>query len=346
MKCLSSLSILLIFLFTDKRVSGFTVTEGRTDNGKDIYNPARTDPGAPPINLECRLDFNVREKWTTCQWRKSFPDVPVDWTRDSRVGYAFVMCTATHMTDNGRICEDQGNLNNEVYNNNPMMNPYTHYDTSRLSYSVRDNICGLTISNPHANDTGNWKCTVTDNNPEETGARAQWKEVKLFTAEKSVINITKPDMVENPSESLYLDLGSRSSADLETLECTASGSPPAKIVWYIDERTNTIDRSQYSQREQMGEDEFDVKVVSTLNTLSLDRNSLNRYGIETSNGYFSFAVGCYADQSNYFNDNTGGVNSDWNPAEIMVYGTSGAWSGAAMASVVTIILAMAAPWLL
>ena len=98
------------------------------------------------------------------------------------------------------------------------------------------------------------------------------REVKLFTAEKSVINITKPDMVENPSESLYLDLGSRSSADLEILECTASGSPPANVVWYIDERTNTIDRSQYSQREQMGEDEFDVKVVSTLNRLSLDRN--------------------------------------------------------------------------
>ena len=37
---------------------------------------------APPINLECRLDFNVREKWTTCQWRKSFPDVPVDWVSD------------------------------------------------------------------------------------------------------------------------------------------------------------------------------------------------------------------------------------------------------------------------
>ena len=35
-------------------------------------------------------------------------------TRDSRVGYAFVMCTATHLSDHGKMCEDQGNLNNDV----------------------------------------------------------------------------------------------------------------------------------------------------------------------------------------------------------------------------------------
>merc|ERR1719422_2884513 len=88
MKFLGSLLSLIVLCLNKNIVSSFTVTEGRTDNGKDIYNPARTDVGAPPINLECRLDFNVREQWTTCQWRKSFPEVPVDWTRDSRVGYA------------------------------------------------------------------------------------------------------------------------------------------------------------------------------------------------------------------------------------------------------------------
>ena len=34
---------------------------------------------APPIHLECNLDFNTREKWTTCKWTKLFPEVPVDW---------------------------------------------------------------------------------------------------------------------------------------------------------------------------------------------------------------------------------------------------------------------------
>ena len=77
------------------------------------------------------------------------------------------MCTATHHTDDNQICEDQGNLNNEeYYQGNPLLNPYTHYDTDRLSYSVNEDMCGLTISNPHANDTGIWKCTVTDNSPE------------------------------------------------------------------------------------------------------------------------------------------------------------------------------------
>ena len=85
----------------------------------------------------------------------------------SSLPYAFIMCTATHLSDNHMICEDQGNLNNEYYGN-PLLNPYTQYDTDRLSYSVSEDVCGLTITNPHANDTGIWKCTVTDNNPEGT----------------------------------------------------------------------------------------------------------------------------------------------------------------------------------
>ena len=106
MKFFGSLLSLIVLCLNKNIVSSFTVTEGRTDNGKDIYNPARTGVGgktkipklksgshcsqflAPPINLECRLDFNVREQWTTCQWRKSFPEVPVDWVE---IFFLFVM---------------------------------------------------------------------------------------------------------------------------------------------------------------------------------------------------------------------------------------------------------------
>ena len=93
----------------------------------------------------------------------------------------------------------------------------------------------------------------------------------MFTAEKSVVNITQPDMIRDPTYSISVDLGSSSKVDLETLECTASGSPPPKIVWYIDDPTNRIDSSLYSQRRQQTTD-FDVQVISTLSRLQLDRS--------------------------------------------------------------------------
>ena len=121
---------------------------------------------ASPINLQCDLQFNPGEKWTTCKWTKIFQDIPADWT-DTSSQYAFVMCSTTSLHDDGEVCEDQGNLNNERYGD-PALNPYTQYDTARLRYSVRDTACGLTITRPHANDTGTWKCSVTDNSPEGT----------------------------------------------------------------------------------------------------------------------------------------------------------------------------------
>ena len=121
---------------------------------------------ASPLNLQCDLQFNPGEKWTTCKWTKIFQDIPADWT-DTSSQYAFVMCSTTSLHDDGEVCEDQGNLNNERYGD-PALNPYTQYDTARLRYSVRDTACGLTITRPHANDTGTWKCSVTDNSPEGT----------------------------------------------------------------------------------------------------------------------------------------------------------------------------------
>ena len=98
------------------------------------------------------------------------------------------------------------------------------------------------------------------------------REVKVYTAQRSSINITEPDLVANPAYSLNVDLSSRSQVDLETLECTASGSPPPNIIWYIDERSNRVERSLYSQR-RVQRDDFDIQVVSTLSRLTLDRNT-------------------------------------------------------------------------
>ena len=97
------------------------------------------------------------------------------------------------------------------------------------------------------------------------------REVKVYTAQKSSVNITEPDLVANPSYSITVDMSGRSQVDLETLECTASGSPPPNIIWYIDQRTNRIDKSLYSER-RVQKDDFNIEVVSTLSRLTLDRN--------------------------------------------------------------------------
>ena len=63
---------------------------------------------------------------------------------DNQAGY--VMCSAHHQEDHERVCEDQGNMKDQYgYNNDPENNPYTHYDTDRLTHSVGDDYCGLTI---------------------------------------------------------------------------------------------------------------------------------------------------------------------------------------------------------
>ena len=48
---------------------------------------------------------------------------------------------------------------------------------------------------------------------------------------------------------------------------------------------------------------------------------MSRYGIREVNNYFSFALGCYPDQSSYFDTPQDGEK---NPAEVLVFGTSGA----------------------
>ena len=54
---------------------------------------------APDIHLECNLDFNAREKWTTCKWTKLFPEVPVDWVTLDTDTSEEVTCDTAHVAD-------------------------------------------------------------------------------------------------------------------------------------------------------------------------------------------------------------------------------------------------------
>jgi len=78
---------------------------------------------------------------------------------------AYVLCTASKKEENGEICDDQGNLDNDNYGGDPQRNPFSAYDTRRLQFSLSERQCGITINQPHANDTGEWKCFVNNNNP-------------------------------------------------------------------------------------------------------------------------------------------------------------------------------------
>jgi len=237
------LRTVVLLIVNTSLVTSFSISEQR-DVG-DLQYPAQTDGGASPINLQCDLHFNPGEQWTTCKWTKIFQDIPADWT-DTSSQYAFVMCSTTSLHDDGEVCEDQGNLNNEYWAS-PSANPHTQYDTSRLRYNVRENSCGLTINQPHANDTGDWICQVTDNSP-NTEPVTMRGTVRVFTAQRSVINVTRPNMRADPTYSIYADLSDRLNYDLEALECTASGIPTPQIKWYIDQPRNRIEASAYTQR--------------------------------------------------------------------------------------------------
>ena len=68
-----------------------------------------------------------------------------------------------------------------------------------------------------------------------------WKEVEIFVANKSVPVITRPDPNDVSNSAIQLDLSISTSIDAE---CKAMfGSPPPKIIWYIDDIDNELDSS-------------------------------------------------------------------------------------------------------
>merc|ERR1712059_167708 len=193
-----------------------------------------------------------------------------------------------------------GNLKSTNYGyGDPLQNPLTHYDTGRLSHSVGDNYCGLTIKSPHANDTGTWKCHVNDNNPNGQ-ATTMWADVELFVANVSTAEITRPDLTEAAMPGIEVDLSS-GSAEVDA-ECTAKyGVPPPSLVWYIDEPTNTLDSSLSSERQVADAGLNTMKVTSAVR-FTIDEQLLSRYGVSGQNSHFSLLLGCLPDQGNYFTE--------------------------------------------
>lgn len=292
------------------RTVSFTIIEGGSDIGQTQEAPAESGDNVQPINLECKLDLRLGEQWTQCSWVHKFPDI---WAYDEKEG--FVMCTAAHEGEDTEVCDDHGNIVDPRHNggiNDPTQNPYTAYDTGRLQHSLTETSCGLTINSPHTNDTGIWTCHVNYNNP---SAKPLWSQVDLFVANQSVVSLTNPDLFNNPGMSLEVDLSSTSRVEIDA-ECTAQhGLPPPEIIWYIDEPTNMVD---HDVEQSIQGNEVIPTVVSNIR-LTLDQNSMSRYGIRATNNYFSFALGCYPNQGDYFEPMPQDYN---NPAEVLVFGTS------------------------
>jgi len=298
---------LFVSLLALNLVRGFSISNHGSDIGTTVENPANSGENEREIRLTCDLQFNQGEKWTTCTWSHSFEDV---WAYDGR--QAFVMCSATHLNEHGEICDDQGNIKDGFYGNDASLNPYTEYNSDRLQISVAENSCGLTITSPHANDTGIWTCKVNDNNPMGTST-TMWAEVELFVAVQSEVVMSYPDLTEDPGQSLEIDLSNSYSEELEA-ECTAlDGSPPPSLIWYIDEPTNEISTADVEEDVNN-----DGTVVSSIR-FQLDRSSMARYGIRTVNNNFAFSLGCYPDQGNYFD--TIPIEGR-NPAEVLVFGVT------------------------
>jgi len=298
----------LAFLTLISCSTAFSIESAESNIGQVQELPARSGENSQSIELRCNLQFNPLEQWTRCSWSHTFPQI---WAADNQAGY--VMCSAHHQEDHERVCEDQGNLKDQYgYYNDPENNPYTHYDTDRLTHSVGDDYCGLTIRSPHANDTGLWKCHVNDNNPMGQST-TMWKEVEIFVANKSVPVITRPDPNDVSNSAIELDLSTSTSIDAE---CKAMfGSPPPQIVWYIDDVDNELDSSFSSDSTAR-----DGTVTSSIR-FDLDQQMLSRYRVKEENSFFAFSLGCRPDQDNYFTERQDSIR---NPAQVMVYGTSDA----------------------
>jgi hypothetical protein len=298
----------LAFLLLITSCTAFSIESAESNIGQVQALPARSGENSQSIELRCNLQFNPLEQWTRCTWSHNFPQI---WAADNQEG--FVMCSAHHQDDHERVCEDQGNLKDQYgYYNDPENNPYTQYDTDRLTHNVGEDYCGLTIRSPHANDTGLWKCHVNDNNPMGQST-TMWKEVEIFVANKSVPVITRPDPNDVSNSAIELDLSTSTSIDAE---CKAMfGSPPPKIIWYIDDIDNELDSSFSSDSTAR-----DGTVTSSIR-FDLDQQMLSRYRVKEENFFFAFALGCRPDQDNYFTEREDAIR---NPAQVMVYGTSDA----------------------
>jgi len=290
----------------------FRITDISATDGEDVLSPAYSGDDAEDIYLTCRLELSPGDHWTSCSWSHQFPDL---WGLTNSQGY--VMCSVSSENDNQKQCQDVGNLK-DMYGGYEKENEWLDGFVERLSHTVTGTTCGLKISRPSANDTGVWKCMVSDNS---AGGSYFSSEIDLFVANKSEALITDPAMDMGMDQSLWIDV----SDGQDTIEASCEsvyGVPPPQLIWYIDEPSNQIsdrDADITERTDSSGGSDVTVKTKSSI-SMDVDIRSLGTYGVRDEHGYFSFSLGCYPDQENYFSQSGSYVR---NPAEVMVFGRSG-----------------------
>ena len=143
------------------------------------------------------------------------------------------------------------------------MRPSSSINPTTGTHPSSINLSPSPTQNPHANDTGIWKCHVNDNNPSGQTS-ALWAETEIFVANKSTVAITSPSHTDSNSVPLIevdLSSGGVQVATREILhdlrrflpqidaECKAEfGRPPPQVKWYIDEPSNLLDDSLSTAR--------------------------------------------------------------------------------------------------
>ncbi|XP_023324012.1 uncharacterized protein LOC111698026 isoform X2 [Eurytemora carolleeae] len=297
---------LFLLLVLVHSVQPFSITTTTASSGQTIDKPANSGKNA--VTLSCRLELSPGDHWTSCAWSHVFPDV---WGLTNSPGY--VMCTVSSINGDGAPCQDVGNLKGTYDGAYDTGNAWVGSYVSRISHDVTENSCGLTINSPNANDTGVWKCHVKDNTV-GSSASVFWSEINLYVANKSEVVITDPALDSGMDKSLWVDI-SQSRGRIQASCKSLYGVPPPEIRWYIDElrnRISTRDATITSTTSSTGE-----SVTSTI-SMDLDEMILSSYGVQPDQGYFSFALGCFPEQGNYFQSQSGVLN----PAEVMVFGKS------------------------
>jgi len=286
-------------------VYSFSISDSRASSGDIITQPAHSGDDAPSIDLSCSLELNPGDHWRSCTWSHTFPDI---WGLTNSQGY--VMCSVSDINDNQQRCKDVGNLKS-TYGGYDQKNMWLEDYVDRLYFSVTDNLCGLRINKPNANDTGVWKCEVNSNAIGSTSSKF-WAEVDLFVANKSEVLITDPPSERN--QNIMVDL-STGRASIQASCKSMYGIPLPEIIWYIDETSNRVSSRDASISTSVSSTE---NSVSSTISMDLDERSLGSYGVRPEHGYFSFALGCYPRQDNYFSQS----RTSQNVGEVVVFGTS------------------------
>lgn len=320
--------LVLIYSLYPSIVLPFSITQTTASIGDNIGRPAFSGQDAPDIEVMCRMELNPGDHWTSCTWSHVFTDV---WGLTNSPGY--IMCTVSNLNDNQQKCDDVGNLQRQYGGYDPQNMWVTDY-VDRLSHIVTDTTCGLKISKPHANDTGSWKCEVNDNSFGSQSSKF-WSEVNLYVANRSEVIISDPVEETGKDRSIWVDI-STGRARVQASCKSVYGIPLPKLVWYIDEQTNRVSSRDATITTSTSSSGTNGDFITSTISMDISEKSLSSFGVRPDKGYFSFTLGCYPDQENYFSKTGTYVK---NPAEVMVFGKStGVVFGSSLVSLLLVLV--------